>query len=94
MTAPNPNSSFSFVGYDTAPQFDSPIRGVRMHFVCLNPGPEQPNDYYILVSIDELTAITTQLQLRTLVQDRLNQQIRFTGIASKLDPFIGQTLTV
>lgn len=68
--------------------------GVRLHFQCVDPGPEQSNDYYIMITVSEMAAVTTQIQLRTLVQDRLNLQIRAQGVASKLTPFIGQTLVV
>lgn len=68
--------------------------GIRLHFLCTDPGPEQENDYYIMITIAELEAVTTQIQLRTLVQDRLNLKIRAQGVASKLIPFIGQTLVV
>lgn len=74
--------------------FDMEDSGVRMRFQCLDPGPGQANDYYIILTTSELAAVTTQIQLRTLVQDRLNTQIRAAGVASKLSPFIGQTLVV
>lgn len=68
--------------------------GVRLHFQCLDPGPGEKCDYHILLTVTELVAVTTQLQLKTLVQDRLNTQIRAQGVASKLSPFIGQSLVV
>lgn len=82
------NSTLIFLG------FEMEDAGVRLHFLCADPGPEQANDYHIMLTITELAAVTTQIQLRTLVQDRLNLQIRAQGVESKLTPFIGQTLVV
>lgn len=88
------NSTLTFIDYQMVSPDNQPLLGVRLHFVCLDPGPEQPSDYFVLLTTTELAAVTTQLQLRNLVQGKLNEQIRATGIATKLDPFIGQNLVV
>lgn len=82
------NATFTFTGYTPTDN------GVEMTFVCSNPGPGQRTDYTISLTDSELAAITTQLELKNLVQTKLNKKIRAAGIASKLDGFIGQTLIV
>lgn len=88
------NATLTFKGFTMEASEFQPILGVRLHFECLDPGPEQPSDYYIILTIAELAAVTGQAQLRTLVMDKLNLQIRALGVASKLTPFIGQSLVV
>jgi len=83
-----PNATFTFTGFEVVDE------GIRFIFVCLNPGPGQANDYAFLATDAELAAVTTQAQLQTLVTNKLNRMIRATGIASKLTPFIGQSITV
>ena len=68
--------------------------GIEMTFTCPNPGPGEYSHYVILLTDAELATVTTQVQLRTLVTSKLQRRYRATGIASKLDQFIGQTLTV
>lgn len=91
-----PNATFRFDSPDGhTPAYevqDYPISGVLMHFVCPAPGPGQPTGYDIFLTDAELAAITTANQLRTLVETKLNRKIRATGIASKLDAFIGQSV--
>ena len=52
------------------------------------------NTHYIYLSDTELAAITTQAQLRAAVITKLRRKIQATNIASKLDPLIGQTITI
>ena len=68
--------------------------GLKLHFVCSNPGGGENSDYYVLVTDTELATITTQAQLKTLVQTKLQRKFRAQGIAAKLDIFIGQSLTI
>jgi hypothetical protein len=68
--------------------------GIRLSFVAATPGPGMPTDLEVAITDSELAAVTTQQQLRTLVESELNRKLRATNIASKLDPFIGQTLVV
>lgn len=74
--------------------YDVQDGGIELRFVALDPGAGNPSDYYIQLTDTDLSAITTQLQLKTLVQTKLNRKIRAAGIAVKLDPFIGQSLAV
>ena len=90
----NPNATMTFEDYTMYTDDRLPILGIKLHFVCLDPGPALPNDYYIVITEAELGAVNNQAQLRTLVQNKLNAQLRFAGIATKLDPFIGQSLVV
>jgi hypothetical protein len=82
------NASFVFTSYEVG------IEGVRCLFVCHNPGPGQPTDYLIQCTDAEIAQVTTQAQLRDLMTTKLNRSIRRTGFAAKLDPFIGQSLTI
>lgn len=68
--------------------------GVYLTFTSPDPGPGEESDVVILLTDTDLAAVTTQVQLRDLIQNKLNRRVRAAGIASKLDPFIGQSLTV
>lgn len=68
--------------------------GVAMTFVNFTPGAGLPTDYTIRVTDSELAAVSTANQLRTLVVGKLQRKIQAAGIASKLDTFIGQTVTI
>lgn len=68
--------------------------GIQFHFASPDPGAGQPSDYYVQATDAELAAVTTQAQLRTLVTNKLQRKLRATGIATKLDPFIGQSLVI
>ncbi|HLB46476.1 MAG TPA: hypothetical protein VJL59_05560 [Anaerolineales bacterium] len=87
-------ATLTFVGFQTEVSETQPVLGVRLHFVCGDPGPEQPSDYYIILTAAEIAAASNQTQLRTLVQGKLNDQIRFAAYTAKLTPFIGQSLVV
>lgn len=67
---------------------------IVMHFTCPAPGAGNVSDYYIALTDTELAGVSTQGQLATLVTTKLNRKLRSTGIATKLDAFIGQSLTV
>lgn len=77
-----------FVGYQVTDD------GVVLHFTWTNRNTPGTTEFYVLLTDGELSAITTQAQLRTLVMNKLNRKLRATGIATKLDPFIGQTITI
>ena len=68
--------------------------GTVLTFLAADPGPEQESFIPCFLTNEELATVTTGLQLRNLLQTKLNRRIRASGIASKLDPFIGQSLTV
>ena len=73
---------------------DDPVLAIRFHFVSPDPGPNQPTDYYVNLTQTELDGIATQLQLRNALQAKLERKLRANGIASKLDPLIGQSLVI
>lgn len=82
------NAVMTFVGYeveDTA---------ILFHFVCAAPGSGEPSDYYIRLTDTELNATTNTTQLRSALTTKLQRKLRASGIASRLDSFVGQTITV
>ena len=82
------NATFTFTAYEVRDD------GIRMDFVCLNPGPGQANDYSIVITDAELAAVSTVPQFTTLVTNKLQRKIRASGIAAKLDPRIGAALVI
>ena len=68
--------------------------GISLHFVSPDPGPAKPSDYYVSLTDAEIAGVSTQAQLRTLVTNKLNRKLRALGFTTKLDPFIGQSLTI
>lgn len=68
--------------------------GISLVFLCTDPGPGEESEYTVLVTDAELSAVTTQVQLRNLVDAKLKRKIRSANIASKLDQFIGQSLVI
>mgnify|MGYP001612894606 FL=1 len=69
--------------------------GVQLHFVSPDPGAGMPSDWYVLVGDAELAGATNNAQLRQLVLDKLNRKLRAAGgIATRLDPFIGQSVVI
>lgn len=82
------NATLTFTAYQIAES------GVVMDFVCSDPGPGMATDWSITLTDTDLSVVTTGAQFRTLVQTRLSRLIRGTGLASKLDSLIGQSVTV
>ena len=68
--------------------------GIHMHFVSPDPGAGQPSDYFILLTDAALAGVTTNANLRNLVETKLKRAFRAQGIATKLDPFLGQSLVI
>lgn len=68
--------------------------GIRLRFVCSNPGGGEPSDYDCVLTDAEIAGVNTQAQLRTLVTTKLGRKLRATGFTAKLDPFIGQSVTI
>lgn len=68
--------------------------GVLLEFLNSDPGPGLPSNYAIRFTDTEFSSVTTQLQLRNAVQAKLRRKLQAEGIASKLDGFIGQTVTI
>lgn len=82
------NAQLVFSAYDVVDE------GIRMTFYCSSPGPGEQSLWSIVCTDAELSAVSTQQQLATLVRNKLERKFRSAGIASKLDPFIGQSLTI
>lgn len=79
----------------TFADFEVADAGITLHFVCSNPGPSQPSDYYILITDVELSAATTQQQRVSLVTSKLQRKYRqASGIANALSPLVGQSITI
>ena len=91
----NANAVLTFAVF---PEWESAYRiedgGIRLHVVCANPGPGQVSDYFIFLTDADLAAVTSQAQLRTLVETKLKRALRATGIGTKLEPFVGQSVTI
>lgn len=68
--------------------------GITLRFLCADPGGGEPSDYGIVLTDADLATVSTALQFRTLVQNRLQRKFRAAGIASRLDPLIGQSVTI
>lgn len=68
--------------------------GIRMLFVCSNPGGGEPSDYDVFLTDSELNGTANTAALKTLVTSKLGRRYRATGLSGKLDPLIGQTITV
>lgn len=69
--------------------------GIRLFFVLPAPGPSMPTDADVLVTDAELAGVSTAVQLRdNLVLPKLRRKLHAENIATKLDPFVGQPVTV
>ena len=67
---------------------------IELTFLSPDPGPGEPSFWTVTLTDTELAGVATQLQLKNLVESKLNRKFRLVNIASKLDQFIGQNLTV
>lgn len=81
-------ASLTFTGYTVRDD------GIALDFEHPDPGPARPSVYTIVVTDAELAAVTTAQALRTLAQTKLQRKVLAANIASKLDDFIGQTVTI
>lgn len=68
--------------------------GIRMWFVCSNPGGGEPSDYDVFLTDSEITGTANLAALKTLVTTKLNRRYRASTVASRLDPLIGQSITI
>ena len=68
--------------------------GVQLHFVCPDPGGGEASDYYIFVTDSEIAGITNLSTAKTLITTKLGRRLRATGLATKLDLLIGQSMVV
>ena len=81
-------ASLTFLSYEVEDT------GIEMEFLNPTPGPGKATNYTIFVTDAELSGVSTPAQLRTLVVAKLQRKIQASGIASKLDTFIGQSVTI
>ena len=68
--------------------------GIILAFVAADPGAGQPSDYTVTLTDVDLATVINGATFLSLVQSKLNRKFRATGIASKLDARIGDTITV
>lgn len=68
--------------------------GLRLHFLCADPGPGEWSDYAVTVTDAELSATANLAQLRTLVTNKLERRYRASAIAARLNPLLGQSVTI
>jgi hypothetical protein len=68
--------------------------GIRFHFVCADPGPGLESDYFVFCTDAEVQACTTQPQLKALLTEKLDRAIRYGDFGAKLDPLLGQSITI
>lgn len=80
--------TFKFIDYEVKDD------GIVLHFISPDPGAGKASDYYIFLTDSELAGISTQLALKTTVTTKLQRKLQAAGIATKLDPFIGQSLVI
>lgn len=82
------NATMTFTGYRIE------HNGIRMSFVCANPGGGEPSDYDVFLTDEELSGAVNTAALKTLVTSKLGRLYRATGLSGKLDPLIGQSITI
>lgn len=68
--------------------------GLELHFVCPNPGAGEASDYYVLATDAELSVITKVSEFKTLIVNKLQRKLRAANLASKLDPYVGQSVVI
>lgn len=79
--------NFRFTGYQILDD------GILMTFDRIDAGREGYG-YQIHLSDAELSGVSTNPQLRTLVQTKLRRKMQAEGIGTKLDGFVGMTVTI
>lgn len=82
------NATFTFRGYEITES------GMTLRFTVADPGPGEPTDYLVTITDTDLGTITNAADFRALVMARLSRRARGTGIAAKLDAFVGQSVTL
>ena len=85
MAAPN---DYTFAGYEVTDA------AIVLHFINYAPGAGRDNDYYVSLTDAELAAVSTATQLRDLAIQKLQRKLKASGIAGRLDTFIGQVVTI
>lgn len=79
--------NFRFDGYQITDD------AIIMQFSRIDSGREGYG-YQVTLTDAELAGVSTAPQLRTLVLAKLKRKVQADGIATKLDSFIGQVLTL
>lgn len=73
---------------------DPAANGIQLHFVCSDPGPGLPTDYYLFMPHDELEGATNLTQLRTLINGRIDRYIGTDAVIDRVNQITGETFTV
>ena len=68
--------------------------GIHLHFVCSNPGPGEPSDYFALLTDGELAGATTVENIINALTTKLKRTYRLQSIAPKLDGLIGTVIRI
>jgi len=68
--------------------------GITFHFVCLDPGPGEANDYYISLTSAEFDAAVSNVLFRNELQSRLERLLRGNDILAKIDAVRAVAFTV
>lgn len=69
-------------------------QGTHAHFVCNDPGPGEPTDYFILFTDSDLGSQTTVPGLIAMAKTKLQNKARGALAASKLDQLLGQEIVI
>lgn len=83
-------ANLTFIKYEVTDE------GVDLTFLDANPAASGRTASYYMVAVTdaEVAAATTQAALRTLVIAKLRRKLQSENIGVRLDPFIGQTVTI
>lgn len=86
----NKNATFKFADYGIEDG------KVIAHFVCSNPGPAMPSDYYVTITEEELNTVPVSIDsdtlniasiaIESLFIDKLQRKYRAQGVAEILEP--------
>jgi hypothetical protein len=82
------NATMTFTRYEVTDT------GVDLIFVCPNPGGGEPSEYKVNLTDAEIASVSTTPQLKTLVTTKLSRRYRATGLSTKLDALIGQSVVI
>jgi hypothetical protein len=70
------------------------VRDSEIGMTFLTPEGDGSASVVIVLTDAELSSVSTQGQLLTLVTTKLQRKVHKAGIASKLDQFVGQMITI
>lgn len=66
--------------------------GIRLVFSVDDPGAGRPSEWAVGLTDAELAGVSTMAQFRALVVSKLQRKVQAAGVASKLDPLVGQSV--